>query len=110
MRVLLDEDLDIRLRHEFSDEHVVETVEFRNWKGLKSGDLLAAAAGEFDVLVTMDDNLPDQQNLAAYDIAVVILRPRSKDLADIAELIPELERLLPALEPGEARRVHLPAR
>jgi predicted nuclease of predicted toxin-antitoxin system len=110
VRVLLDEDLDIRLRHEFSDEHSVETVQFRGWKGLENGELLEAASGEFDVLVTMDDNLPEQQNLAIYDLAVVILRAESKDLDDLARLIPEVERLLPSLETGRARRIHPPER
>lgn len=108
MRVLLDEDLDIRLRHAFSADHTVETVQFRGWKGLPNGQLLTVASESFDVLVTMDDNLPQQQNLNAYDLAVVVLRARSKDLRDLEELIPELERLLPSLEPGEVRRVQPP--
>lgn len=60
MRVLLDEDLNTRLRHAFSDEHRVETVEYRGWKGMKNGALLTVASEEFDVFVTMDNSLPDQ--------------------------------------------------
>jgi hypothetical protein len=33
------------------------------WKGYENGRLLKAAAEEFDVLLSMDDNLPEQQNL-----------------------------------------------
>lgn len=108
MRILLDEDLNTRLRHAFSDEHRVETVEYQGWKGMKNGELLAVASEEFDVFVTMDDGLPDQQNLDAYDLAVVILRARSKSLDDLRELVPETESLLPSLRPGGVRRIHPP--
>lgn len=40
---------------------------------------------EFDVLVTTDDHLPSQQNLARLDLAVVILRPRSKALEHLLQ-------------------------
>lgn len=106
MRLLLDEDLDIQLRREFGEEHEVETVQYRGWKGLENGELLTAASEEFDVLLTMDNSLPDQSHVPSYDIAVVVLRARSKDLADLRELIPRAERILPTLEPGEMKRVH----
>jgi len=109
VRVLLDEDIDVRLRHEFSSEHEVETVQFRGWKGLKNGELLARASRDFDVLVTMDDNLPEQRNVGAFDLRVVILRARSKRLPDLASLIPELERRVPDLRPGDAVRIHPPS-
>jgi hypothetical protein len=52
--VLLDEDLPIRLRSHFPQGVHVETVDYRGWKGRKNGELLSAAEGEFDVLVTID--------------------------------------------------------
>ncbi len=109
MRVLLDEDIDVRLRHEFSAAHEVETVQFRGWKGLKNGELLARAEEHFEVLVTMDDHLPEQRNLKAYALRVAVLRARSKRLPDLAALVPELERQLPGIRPGEAVRIHPPA-
>ena len=72
MRVLLDEDIPIRLRLYFQMEVEVETVEYRGWKGLKNGALLRAAQEHFDVLVTIDNNLPDQQPLQQFDIGVAI--------------------------------------
>lgn len=86
----------------------METVEYQGWKGMKNGELLAVASEAFDVFVTMDDSLPDQQNLDAYDLAVVILRAPSKSLDDLMELVPETERLLPSLQPGDVRRIHPP--
>ena len=106
MRVLLDEDIPIRLRHYFQTEVEVETVEFRGWKGLENGALLHAAQDHFDVLVTMDENLPDQQPLQQYQLAVAILRASSKTLEDLVALIPELERKLPEMRLGHAVRIH----
>ena len=108
MRVLLDEDLPIRLRLYFSKGINVETVDYRGWKGLKNGTLLRAAEDHFDVFVTMDDNLPNQQYLQQFGLAVAILRARSKSLKDLLDLIPELERRLPELQPGEAVRIYSP--
>ena len=108
MRILLDEDLDVRLRRYFGADHEVVTVQYMGWKGYKNGQLLKAAAKEFDALVSMDDNLPEQQNLQSFDIAVVVLRGRSKDLDDLVELIPEVEQALTTIRPGTAVRVHPP--
>lgn len=109
VRLLLDEDLDVNLRHKFSEDVQVETVSYRGWKGLPNGELLDAAAEEFDILVTMDNSLPEQRNVAAYDLAVVVLRADSKDLADLTELVPEVERVAPKLDSGEAYRVYPPS-
>jgi predicted nuclease of predicted toxin-antitoxin system len=102
MRVLLDEDLPIRLRHHFGERVQVETVEFRGWKGLENGKLLdaIAAAGDIDVLVTADRRLADQQKLLERPFAVVVVRPRRKRLPELVELLPEVQRLLPTLGPG----------
>jgi predicted nuclease of predicted toxin-antitoxin system len=108
MRILLDEDLDVRLRNHFSSEHEAITVRYRGWTGMKNGELLGKASQEFDVFVTMDNNLPEQQDLSRFEIAVFVLRPRSQDLDDLAELVPEIERLLPDLRRGRAVRVHPP--
>ena len=70
--------------------------------------LLQTAASHFDVFVTMDDNLPDQQNLRQFDLAVVVLRARSKSLEDLLDLMPELARRLPELRAGEAVRIYPP--
>ena len=108
MRVLLDEDVPVRLRLHFQEDVNVETVEYRGWKGLENGALLRAAQEHFDVLVTMDDKLPNQQPLEQLDLAVAILRAPSKSLADLIELMPELERALPELQPGQAVRIYPP--
>ena len=108
MRVLLDEDIPTRLRFHFGEAVDVETVEYRGWKGLKNGALLRAAQEHFDVLVTMDNHLPEQQPLQQFDLAVVILRARNKSLTELQKLLPELERMLDSLQSGQARRIYSP--
>ncbi len=106
MRVLLDEDVPIRLRLYFQSEVEVETVAYRGWKGLKNGALLRAAQEYFDVFVTMDDSLPDQQFLPQFELGVVILRASSKTLEGLVAMVPELERLMPEIRPGQALRIY----
>jgi predicted nuclease of predicted toxin-antitoxin system len=65
MRILLDEDLPRR----FADllvGHQVSTVQRSGWSGIKNGQLLALAAPQFDVILTMDRNIEFQQNVAAF--------------------------------------------
>lgn len=61
MRLLLDECVPARLKAALS-RHEVSTVVLPGWSGVKNGKLLALASASFDALVTVDKNLPDQQN------------------------------------------------
>ena len=64
------------------------------WSTVKNGDLLALAAKEFGVFVTVDRNLAFQQTLPAFDIAVIVLRARSNRLSHLQPLVPELLRAI----------------
>jgi len=72
-RVLLDEQLPHTLRHHLG-HHETMTAAYAGMAGLKNGELLEAAVrAGFDVLVTGDKTLHHEQNLAAWNIAVVSL-------------------------------------
>ena len=75
------------------------------WSGVKNGKLLALAAVEFDVFVTVDKNLPYQQNLATLPIAVVVLDARSIELPALLPLMPALELHLSVLTPKTYVRI-----
>jgi hypothetical protein len=60
------------------------------WSGLKNGHLLSRAQSEFDVLLTMDQGIPFQQNVSQHRIAVFLLRARSNSLASLQPLIPAI--------------------
>jgi len=100
MRILLDENLDWRLRRDLPG-HQVESVPLLGWAGIQNGELLrkAVEAG-FEVLVTMDGNMIHQQNIAQYAIAVIALRAKSNRLDDTRPLMNQLLTLLPRLKPG----------
>jgi len=76
MNLLLDECVPKRLNRHFAGHHVF-TVEEAGLKGFKNGALLRAAEGEYEVLATVDRNIPKQQNLARHNIAILILVAQS---------------------------------
>jgi hypothetical protein len=74
VKVLLDEDIDHRLRKRIT-AHEVVTVRYLGWSGLENGDLLSTAEQNgIEVFVTADQNLSYQQNLSNRRMAVVVLR------------------------------------
>jgi predicted nuclease of predicted toxin-antitoxin system len=99
VRILLDENLDWRLRRELSG-HTVDSVPLIGWAGLKNGELLTRANGQYDVFVTMDANVSFQQHLAGSRIAVVVLKAASNRLADTRSLMTKVLELLPTLSPA----------
>ena len=72
---------------------------------MKNGVLLAAASGKFDVLVTTDQRLSDQQNISTFAIAVVVLVAGRNKLEFLLPLAPELRKVLEEVKLGELRRV-----
>jgi hypothetical protein len=104
MRVLLDECVDWRLSR-FIIGHDVKTARQMGWSAISNGHLLSLAAQQFDVLVTLDQNLAFQQNLAAFNIAVIVLRARSNRLRALHSLIPDLLTAIPTATPGAATYV-----
>ena len=97
--MLLDECVDRRLATDIQG-HDVKTVPEAGWAALKNGDLLSRAQQEFDALVTIDRNLPFQQDLSRFFIAVIVLRAQSNRVADLRRLIPELLTALPVARRG----------
>ena len=62
MKLLLDECVTRHLKRDLAG-HEVHTVEEAGFKGLENGDLLKAASGIYEVLITVDQNLPYQQRV-----------------------------------------------
>ena len=104
MRILLDECVPRRFRLELP-EHEVRTVPEMGWDSFKNGALLAAATGQFDVLITTDQRLSYQHNVSTFAIAVVVLVARRNKLEFLLPLAPELRKVLEAVKAGEVHRV-----
>ena len=67
--------------------------------------MLGLADPQFDVLLTLDKNLPYQQNLDTRRIAVLIVRARSNRIQDLLPVIPECLAALERIQPREVVRV-----
>jgi len=77
MRVLFDQGTPVPLRRHLPN-HRVGTAYERGWSELRNGTLLDRAEAEgFEVLVTTDQSLRHQQNLAGRRLAVVVLMSTS---------------------------------
>jgi len=73
VKVLLDENLDHRLRRNLGS-HEVFTASYMGWNGLKNGKLLQAAEdSDLEILVTGDQTLSHEQNLSGRRLALVVL-------------------------------------
>ena len=72
MKLLLDECTPTRLRNDFPG-HEIRTVAEVGLKGLQNGELLRAAAEQFDVLITVDRRMQFQQNLSQFNLARIPL-------------------------------------
>lgn len=72
-KVLLDEGVPHGVRAWLID-HDVFTVQWLGWEGIKNGQLLAAAYKEgFEVIITADQQWPNQQNLPAFHVGIIVV-------------------------------------
>jgi hypothetical protein len=105
VRLLLDECLDERLCPYFPG-HDCQTVRFAGLAGLKNGRLLEAAeSAGIDVLITADQNIPDQQNLSGRTLSLLILCGPTNRLRDLALLVPAAVVALGSIRCGQVVRV-----
>lgn len=101
MRVLLDECIDLRFARELPG-HEVATVGQMGWAGIRNGELLSRATGQFDAFITVDRNLQFQQNLKLFTVAVIVVRSRSNRLSELQLLAPKILESLASAERGKA--------
>jgi len=100
MKVLLDECVTRYLKRDFTG-HEVLTVEEAGFKGLKNGQLLQAASAQWDVLVTVDQNLEYQQNLKTLAIGVLVLKAQRSTYPMLKPLMPQVLVALEKIKSGE---------
>jgi hypothetical protein len=80
--------------------HDARTVPEMEWASKRNSELLALAAGEFGVFLTVDRHLSYQQDISAFNIAVVVLVARSNSLDDLRPLAPQILEALAKVERG----------
>ncbi len=108
MRILFDQGTPVTIRNALQD-HSVRTAYEQGWSTLLNGELLRVAeeAG-FDVLLTPDTSLPQQQNLKGRKLAVVILTRNRWKL--IQPRIAEIVAAVNSARPGTYSVVEIPER
>ena len=101
MRNLLDECLPLDFRHSFPG-HDAHTAEWAGLKGKSNGELLrdAELAG-YEVLVTVDQGIPHQQNLAGRKLSIISIRSRTNQLEDLLPFVQAILSVLEAIAPGQ---------
>lgn len=107
MRILLDECVPCPLRRDLTDHDVV-TIQQMGWTGKKNGELLALMAkARLEVLITVDQNLRYQQNLAASGVGVIVMVAASNRLADLRPLVAGVKTALVGIRAGDVVEVQL---
>jgi predicted nuclease of predicted toxin-antitoxin system len=105
MKVLLDENLPLDLRHLLLG-HDVFTADYMGWKGLENGDLLAAAAEQgFDVVISKDSGIEHQHNQEKLPTSVLLLRAATNKIDDLRPLVSAVLDALSTLRPRSLVRV-----
>lgn len=96
MKILFDQGTPAPLRN-YLDKHVVDTAFEQGWASIRNSELLRMAeeAG-YELLVTTDQNMKYQQNLAARKLAILVLTTTSWRRLElyaraISELVSEME-------------------
>jgi Domain of unknown function (DUF5615) len=105
MRILLDECLAWPMRH-LMRGHECTSAQKRGWKGIKNGELLQLAAGDFDLLITSDQNIRYQQNLLSSTIAVLELS--TNDLRRIRAAAVMIQSEILTIKATDYRRLVIP--
>ena len=105
MKILLDECVPWPMQRLLAG-HECMTAQQRGWGGLKNGDLLRLAEGEFALFITSDQGIRYQQNLAGRSIAILELSTNKlRRILAAAQLIRDT---IGNIGPGDYRRLEIP--
>ena len=102
MRFFLDACVPRPLRRAFPDLDVTHAHD-RGWGDLDDGPLLDRVAGQYDVFLTTERNLPYQQDLTRRPFAILVLGARANRVPELLPLVPLVREALPTLERGQVR-------
>jgi predicted nuclease of predicted toxin-antitoxin system len=91
MKILLDENIDIRLKRSFPEDFEVYTVRDMGWNGIKNGELLQLLAeNNFNYWIVVDKNIPYQQNTKDIPFSIIVLDVFRNTLKSIEALVPKI--------------------
>ena len=92
MKLLLDENLPVKLKYRFLDRQIETfTVADKKWNAKQNGELLELMIDEgFTHLLTFDSNISFQQNFLRYPVPVIIIIASSNDYVTIMEIFDQI--------------------
>ena len=94
-KVLLDENLPVKLKYRFQDICEIYTVGDKGWNALENGVLLDVMQKDgFDYLITSDKNLQHQQNIGKYSFGIILLDVMNNNYESILPLLNEIKQVL----------------
>ena len=103
MRILFDHDTPRPLRR-YLTGHAVDTANERGWAEIRNGTLLDNAEREgYEVMITADQSMRYQQNMARRQIALVVLL--SNRWSAVRMRVEDIRAALEDIQPGELREV-----
>jgi predicted nuclease of predicted toxin-antitoxin system len=95
MKILLDENIDIRLKQSFPAGFEVYTVRDMSWNGIKNGELLQLLAeNNFNFWIVVDKNIPYQQNTKDIPFSIIVLDVFRNTLKSLEPLVPQILSIL----------------
>jgi hypothetical protein len=95
MKILLDENIDVRFKKYFTGLHEVYTVLDMGWTGIKNGNILKLLAQyNFDCWIVVDKNIPYQQNVSKLPCLVIVLDVFRNTLKYLQPLVPQVLEVL----------------
>lgn len=106
MKILFDECVPWPM-HRFLASNFCISVQAQGWSGIRNSELLKRAEDEFDLLITADQNILYQQNLAGATISILELS--TNDLRRIVSAAPLIQRAVEEIRPGQFLRLDIPS-
>ena len=100
MRILLDACVP-RVLGPILIGHNVATISEIGLQDTDDGDMLNAIAGQCEIFLTVDKNLPKQQRLKHRPFGVLVVRGRSNRIEDLVPLMPQILSTLSTLRPAD---------
>lgn len=100
MNILLDHCVPAPIKKHLIGHHVMTAFEM-NWSQYRNGDLLRAAEGRFDVIITVDKSIEFQQALGDFEIAKIVIRTLSNTVLSLLSVVPHILAALETIKPHD---------
>lgn len=99
MKIILDECLPRRLVRDLQP-HFVTTVPREGWASIKNGALLKLIIPDFDIFITIDNNLVHQQNMQGVDLCIITIHAVNSRYETLQPMVADILKAINDAKPG----------